>query len=78
MLNSITMNLFIPKEKLREVEITMKLFVTSQKVKKCKILSLAGKLNWITQWIYGGRFHMHRLIDRYNTLRKPGIEPILH
>ena len=70
-LNSITMNLSIPEEKLRDVESTMKSFLTSQKVNKRKIQSLVGKLNWITQCIYGGRFHMRRLIDRCNTLKKP-------
>ena len=35
-LNSITMNLSIPEEKLRDVESTMKSFLTSQKVNKRK------------------------------------------
>jgi hypothetical protein len=27
------------------------------------------KLNWITQCIYGGRFHMKRLFERASTLK---------
>ena len=49
----------------------MKRFLNSKKVTKREIQSLAGKLNWVSQCIYGGRFHMRRLIDRSNTLQKP-------
>ena len=70
-LDSITMNLPIPEDNLRDVESTMKSFPTSPKVNKLKNQSLVRKLNWITQCVYGGRFHMRRLIDRCNTLRKP-------
>lgn len=70
-INSINMTFSIPKPKLKEIETIMQSFLVSKKVTKRAIQSLAGKLNWITQCIYGGRFHMRRLIDRSNTLRKP-------
>ena len=70
-LNSITMTLSIPGEKLEDVASTMKSFMSCRKVTKRDIQSLVGKLNWITQCVYGGRFHMRRLIDKSNTLKKP-------
>ena len=70
-LNSDSMTFCIPGPKLKEIKYVMQSFLVSKKVTKRAIQSLAGKLNWITQCIYGGRFHMRRLIDRSNTLRKP-------
>lgn len=71
LLNSTTMTLSIPEEKLNDVETTLKKILSLKKVTKREIQSLVGKLNWITQCVYGGRFHMRRLIDRSNTLKKP-------
>ena len=65
------MTLSIPDDKLTDVELTMKSFISRKKVSKRDIQSLVGKLNWITQCVYGGRFHMRRLIDRSNSLKKP-------
>ena len=70
-LDSVTMTLSIPDDKLTDVELTMKSFISRKKVSKRDIQSLVGKLNWITQCVYGGRFHMRRLIDRSNSLKKP-------
>ena len=70
-LDSTSMTLSIPQEKMDEVKQCMNTFMASRKVTKRQIQSLAGKLNWITQCVYGGRFHMRRLIDSANKLRKP-------
>ena len=69
-LDSTSMTLSIPQEKMDEVRQCMNTFMASRKVTKRQIQSLAGKLNWITQCVYGGRFHMRRLIDSANKLRK--------
>ena len=65
------MTLSIPQEKMTEVKQCMNTFMLSRNVTKRQIQSLAGKLNWITQCVYGGRFHMRRLIESANKLRKP-------
>lgn len=70
-LDSASMTLSIPQSKIKEIKQCMNLFLASRKVNKRQIQSLAGKLNWITQCIYGGRFHMRRLLDSANKLRKP-------
>ena len=54
-----------------EVKQCMNTFMASRKVTKRQIQSLAGKLSWITQCVYGGRFHIRRLLDSANKLRKP-------
>ena len=71
LLNSVNMTLTIPEPKLTEIETSMKRFLVSRKVSKRDIQSLVGKLNWVTQCIYGGRFHLRRLINKSNKLRKP-------
>ena len=70
-LDSTSMTLSIPQEKMNEVKQCMNTFMLSRNVTKRQIQSLAGKLNWITQCVYGGRFHMRRLIESANKLRKP-------
>ena len=41
------------------------------KVTKKELQSLAGKLNWATQCVYGGRFHLRRILDRISKLNRP-------
>ena len=71
-LNSINMTITVPDKKINEIQTLLQKTFNSRKVTKRHIQQLIGKLNWITQCIYGGRFHMRRLIDRSNTLRESG------
>lgn len=64
MLNSIEMTTSVPDEKLAELRDCLQTFLQRPKVTKREIQSLMGKLNWIAQCVYGGRFHMRRLIGR--------------
>ena len=57
-LDSISMTLSIPQGKMDEVKQYLKSFLISRKVTKRRIQQLAGKLNWISQCILGGRFYM--------------------
>ena len=65
-LDSVSMTLSIPQRKMDEVKEYLQSFYASRKVIKRNIQQLAGKLNWISQCIWGGRFYMHRLIDSAN------------
>ena len=71
LLNSLNMTLTISEPKLIEIETSMKRFLVSWKVSKRDIQSLVGKLNWLTQCVYGGRFHLRRLNNKSNKLHKP-------
>ena len=55
-LDSVTMTLSIPGDKLTDVKLTMKRIISCKKVSKRDIQSLVGKLNWITQCVYGDAF----------------------
>lgn len=68
-LNSVNMTISVPDDKLCETRDLLEQFLYAKRVTKRQIQSLVGKLNWITQCIYGGRFHVRRLIDKSNTLK---------
>lgn len=68
-LDSKSMTISVPMEKIADIKISLRQFMSVKKVTKRQIQSLAGKLNFLTQCIYGGRFHMRRLFDRANTLK---------
>ncbi|MES9880284.1 MAG: reverse transcriptase domain-containing protein [Sedimenticola sp.] len=70
-LDTVQRTLSIPESKMCEIRTTLRSNLASHKVTKRQLQSLSGKLNWITQCIYGGRFYMRRLIDRANALRSP-------
>lgn len=69
--NSVSMTLSIPEDKMKECFGIMQSVIVRRKVNKRDIQSLVGKLNWLSQIIYGGRNHLRRLIDKCNRLRKP-------
>lgn len=71
-LNSINMTITVPDQKITEIHTLLINTLHARKITKRRIQQLVGKLNWITQCVYGGRFHMRRLIDRANSLRSSG------
>jgi hypothetical protein len=70
-LDSVAMTLALPHDKIVQLTAELTRMVTATKVTKRQIQSLCGRLNWATQVIYGGRFHLRRLLDKMNTLQKP-------
>lgn len=70
-LNTIQMTMELPQDKLCSFKESLLHFRARQKVTKRYIQSIIGKLSWATQCVYGGRFHMRRLIDRMCFLVKP-------
>lgn len=69
--NSVSMTLSISEDKMKECFGILQFFIVQRKVNKRAIQSLVGKLNWLSQIIYGGCNHLRRLIDKCNRLRKP-------
>ena len=65
------MTLEIPPQKINELYKELLEFRACKKLTKLDIQRLVGRLNWVTQCIYGGRFHMRRLIDVSSRLRHP-------
>ena len=70
-LNTERCTLELPQPMLCSLKETLCNFRNCVKVTKRTIQSVLGKLNWATQCIYGGRFHMRRLIEKITTLSKP-------
>ena len=70
-LDTIAMTLSLPPEKLQDLRRRLESTKAKNKVTKKQLQSLAGSLNWATQCIYGGRFHLRRILDTMLPLRKP-------
>jgi hypothetical protein len=70
-LDTVAMTMELPEAKVRDLTEELRRIYSSSKVSKRQLQSLAGKLNWASQCIYGGRFHLRRLLDRIATLRCP-------
>ena len=70
-LNCISRTISLPNDKVRELFDYLKHFMRKPKVTKKELQSLAGKLNWATQCVYGGRFHLRRILDRISKLNRP-------
>ena len=70
-LDSVSMSLELPQEKLSDLKTILIDCVSRTKITKKSLQSLAGLLNWACQCIYGGRFHMRRIQERINTLKAP-------
>ena len=71
-LDSTSMTLNLPQQRICELQDLLHKLRQKPKVTKRMLQSLAGKLNWATQCIYGGRFHLRRILDKIATLRSPG------
>ena len=67
--NSMTMAL--PNDKIDDLKHTLNTLMRSKKVSKRFLQSVAGKLQYATQCIYGGKFHLRRILETMNTLNSP-------
>lgn len=70
-MDTINMNLQLPPDKLNSFYEDLEKFAARKKVTKQQIQSIVGKLNWASQCVYGGRFHLRRLLDKLATLHRP-------
>ena len=70
-LDTAKMTLEIPQNKIDEVLNQISYHIKRRKITKLEIQKLVGRLNWISQCVYGARFHMRRLIDVISKLRHP-------
>ena len=71
LLDSDSMTVELPQDKIQDLEKTLRDMAGKSKVSKKALQSLAGKLNFATQCIYGGRFYLRRLFDAITRLRCP-------
>ena len=71
-LDTNNMTLELPEDRLQDISTSLSTVYKQTKVSKRQLMSLAGKLNWASQVIYGGRFHLRRLLDSIQGLKMPG------
>ena len=70
-LDTINMNLSLSQSRLQEVKEDLYKFCGFAKVSKRQLQSIAGKLNWTSQCIYGGRVFLRNIICKINSLHSP-------
>ena len=70
-MDTVSMTLTLPPNKLEDLHNDLNQVYKSEKVSKRQLQRLAGKLNWATQCIYGGRFYLRRILDHIHKLRAP-------
>lgn len=70
-IDTVKMSLQLPQEKLSALKTELQYVVSRNKVTKRELQKLAGRLNWATQCIYGGAFHLRRIHDKIAVLKQP-------
>lgn len=70
-LDTLRMILELPSNKVQELYEELHSLSQHKKVTKLQLQKLAGRLNWATQCVYGGRYHMRRIIDASCKLQRP-------
>lgn len=69
--DTVNMTLELPREKILQLQGILEAFRNKSKISKRALQSLAGKLNFATQCIYGGRFYLRRIYSAIAKLRNP-------
>ena len=72
LLDTNTMTLSLPKKKMELLLQQIKTIKAAKSVSKRDLQSLAGRMSWACHVVYGGRFHLRRLIDTITSLDSPG------
>ena len=70
-INTLNMTISLSASRIQDVVNCLNQIRGRAKVNKKCLQSLAGRLNWATQCVYGGRFHPRRILDMICKLRKP-------
>lgn len=70
-IDTCNMTMELPPDKIEDLKTILFNIRTAHKANKKKLQSLAGKLNWASQCIYGGRFHLRRILDVITHLKAP-------
>ena len=68
-IDSLEMCLRLPDEKLKQIREELHTFQTRKRATKKQLQSLAGKPNFCSSVVYGGRVYSRRIIDTINLLK---------
>ena len=70
LLDSMSMTLELPSDKMAELRTLLLQYEGRTRASRRQLQSLAGKLNWACQVIFGGRTFLRRVLDTCNTLKQ--------
>ena len=68
-INTVDDLLVLPEEKVREFEILVNEVLMCKRISLKKLQSLAGKLNWASSVVRGGRTYLRRILDVMKPLK---------
>jgi hypothetical protein len=70
-INTVYSTLTLPPDKLEEFKQLLLQFKCKRRATALQLQSLAGKLNWATQAVTGGRCFLRRILDCINLIKSP-------
>ena len=70
-LNSIDLSVSLPANKLSELYVLLEDFSTRKRASKKQLQSLAGRLNWASRVVRGGRSYLRRVLNTMNAIKLP-------
>ena len=69
--DSVNFNLTLPENKVKETMDLLQWFSDKSRASKKQLQSLAGKLNWASRVIRGGRTYLRRVLNLQNSIKLP-------
>jgi len=76
-IDSIQMLLSLPQEKVNDMLMLVDKFLTMKRASKKQLQSLAGKLNWASSVVRGGRIYLRAVLNMIQPLRAQNHKVIL-
>ena len=71
LLNTISCTASLPPEKLDQIRNEVNLFLEKCRASKHQLQSIAGRLNFASQVVHGGRTFLRRILDSIVRLKRP-------
>ena len=78
LINSKSMSLHLPEEKVGSFKSLLNLFKTRTRASCRQLQQLAGKLSWAAHVVRGGRIYLQRVLDLMRPLKQPHHKVILN
>ena len=71
------LSLALPLDKLDDLKALIASYIPKSRASKRELQALAGKLNWASRVIFGGRTFLRRILDLMNTMSRPSSRCLL-
>ena len=74
LIDTVSKCLPLPQKKLVDLQLFLQDFLHRCRASKRQLRSLAGKLNWASRVVYGGRTFLRHILDAMNSLQSPSAK----